>query len=373
MRIGINCRSFLNKNYTGIGRYAYNLVQSLSDIDIDNRYCLYAKKNVFSLHKRIPYIQGKNFFLKIDRWNRGLRQVLKDIDIYHSPSPDALDIDGVKIIVTVHDLIFKTFPQGHTQKTIEATEKQFQNIVKYADKIICVSKNTINDMSQYFNIDKKKISLVYQGVDKSIFYPMELEENLVAQKFIRSKGINEPFILSVGTIEPRKNLENLIYSFNILKSKKLFFGKLAIVGMKGWMSEGIATLVRKLDLKEDIVFLGYLTDNQLRYFYNNAQVFVFPSFYEGFGFPIIEAFCCGAPVVTSNVSSCPEIAQDAAVISDPYKPADIANGIVQILHDEKLRRTLREKGFVRSVDFSFRKMAQETFDVYEEVYKFGDR
>ncbi len=118
-----------------------------------------------------------------------------------------------------------------------------------------------------------------------------------------------------------------------------------------------------------IIFLGYLSDTELRYFYNNAEVFVFPSFYEGFGFPIVEAFCCGAPVVTSNVSSCPEIAQEAALITDPYKPSDIAEAIERILEDSKFRRSLREKGFVRSADFSFRKMAKETLDVYKDVYE----
>ncbi len=369
MRIGVNCRSFLNKNYTGIGRYAFNLIRSLSAIDDENEYYLYAKKSIFSLHKRVPSIKAENFFLKVDYYNSGLQETLGNVDIYHSPSPDSLDIEGVKIIVTVHDLIFKTFPQGHTQKTIESTERQFRHIVKSASKIICVSQNTIDDLYKYFDLEKNQAALVYQGVDKGVFYPMEWEENFLAKKVIRSKGIDGKFVLSVGTIEPRKNLENLIYSFNILKSRKKFDGKLAIVGMKGWMSEGIAALVRKLELKNDIIFLGYLSDVELRYFYNNAEVFVFPSFYEGFGFPIIEAFCCGAPVVTSNVSSCPEIAQNAALITDPYKPSDIAEAIEKILHDDKFRRGLREKGFVRSVDFSFRKMAKETLEVYKEVYE----
>lgn len=269
----------------------------------------------------------------------------------------------------MHDLIFKTFPQGHTQKTIESTEKQFCNIVKQASKIICVSQNTIDDLHRHFNLDQNQTSLVYQGVDKGIFYPMEQEENCLAQKIIRAKGIDGKYILSVGTVEPRKNLENLIYSFNLLKNKKKFTGKLAIIGMQGWMSEGVMTLVQKLDLKNDIVFLGYLTDAELRYFYNNAEVFVFPSFYEGFGFPIVEAFCCGAPVVTSNVSSCPEIAQEAALKIDPYKPSDISEAIEKVLEDSKFRRSLREKGFVRSADFSFRKMAKETLDVYKDVYE----
>jgi len=269
----------------------------------------------------------------------------------------------------VHDLIFKTFPQGHTPKTIEATEKQFYNIIKQVTKIICVSRNTVKDLHKYFSISQDKVSLVYQGVDKTVFYPVDLEEEFIAGKFIRHKGIDGPFILSVGTIEPRKNLENLIHAFHILKTKNVFRGKLVVAGMSGWMSEGLSALIRKLELKNEIIFLGYVSDRELRYFYNSTEVFVFPSFYEGFGFPLVEAFCCGAPVVTSNVSSCPEIVRDAALMVDPYKPADIAEDVTRILHEERLKRTLREKGFVRGGDFSFRKVAQETLAVYQEVYK----
>jgi glycosyltransferase involved in cell wall biosynthesis len=370
MHIAINCRPFLKKNYTGIGRYTHNLIKSLSEIDDQNQYQLYAPKRFFSLNKRLPAIRAKNFFLRTDRFNRGLEKSLGKIDIYHSPSPETLNVKNwAKIIVTVHDLIFKTFPQGHTRETLDQTEKQFKSIMEIASQIICCSKSTLLDLQKYFPIPKDKIELVYQGVDKNLFYVMGKEEEILANKTLAAKGIEEPYILSVGTIEPRKNLKNLLAAFCQLKAKKQFTGKLVVAGMKGWMSDDIDALISKLEIKNHVIFLGYLSDDQLRYFYNKAHVFVFPSFYEGFGFPIVEAFCCGTPVVTSNVSSCPEIAQDAALIRDPYNPEDIAEGIAQLINDQALRQTLREKGFRRAGDFSFRKTAQKTLGVYEKVYR----
>lgn len=369
MFIGINCRSFLKRKYTGIGRYTYHLVKNLSEIDKENQYQLYAKKGFLNISKKLPYFGARNFLVKTDRFNRGIEKSLGKVDIYHSPSPDSLNINhGAKTIVTVHDLIFKTFPQGHTQRTLDETEKQFTSIGKIASKIICCSQNTVNDLKKHFHIPQHKIAMVYQGVDKGLFYSLPPEEMNAAYRLIRARGIREPFILSVGTIEPRKNLENILHAFDKLRTRGQFFGKLVVIGMKGWMSDGIEGLIRKLELKNHVVFLGYLSDRELRYFYNLAEIFVFPSFYEGFGFPIVEAFSCGTPVVTSNVSSCPEVAQDAAVIVDPHDPEDIAQGIARIVGDPKLKQTLREKALKRALDFSFRKTAQETLEVYKEVY-----
>ena len=325
MRVAINCRSFLKKQYTGIGRYAYHLVKSLSDIDKDDEYQLYARKGYFSFNKKLPNIHAKNFIIRVDRFNLGPARIIKNIDVFHYPSPSLLDAPaGAKIVVTVHDLIFKTYPEGHTQQTIDAGEKQFEQIREKASKIICCSKSTANDLKEYFQIPEEKIALVYQGVDKDIFYRLDKDEEWLADKVLSEKGVKTPYILSVGTLEPRKNLANTIHAFHRLRIEGKFLGSLVIAGMKGWMLDDIGEMVKKLQLTEHIIFLGFLTDTELCYFYNKAEVFVFPSHYEGFGFPIVEAFCCGTPVVTSNVSSCPEVAGDAALTVNPKNPEDIA-------------------------------------------------
>ncbi|MCK4882028.1 MAG: glycosyltransferase family 4 protein [Candidatus Omnitrophica bacterium] len=369
MRIAINCRSFLKKQYTGIGRYSYHLVKSLSEIDGKNEYQLYARKGVFSFNKKTPRFPAKNFTSRVDWFGRGIAKQLKNIDLCHFPSPGPLEApDGAKIIVTVHDVIFKAFPQGHTLVTIDAGERQFEQIRKQSAKIICCSDNTACDLKKYFQVPDEKIVRIYPGVDKGIFNRIAKEEEATAERVLAQKGVKQPFILSVGTIEPRKNLINSIHAFHALRAKKDFSGKLVVIGMDGWLHDDLVNLIETLRLKKDIIFLGYLTDAELRYFYNKAEVFIFPSFYEGFGFPILEAFCCGAPVVTSNISSCPEIAGDAALSVDPNSPQDIAGAIGRIVSDRDLRETLREKGSKRAEDFDFRKTAEETLKVYEEVY-----
>ncbi|MFA5059100.1 MAG: glycosyltransferase family 1 protein [Candidatus Omnitrophota bacterium] len=368
MRVAINCRSFLNKKYTGIGRYAHNLVNTLSQIDPQNEYLLYVQKKLFDTKRKTPVFTQKNFSVKIDRFNRGLQETLGAIDIYHSPSPDSLPIEKAKIVVTVHDLIYKAFPQSHTQSTIEITDRHIHEAVLKASKIICCSQSTMDDLERYFSVDKSKICMVHQGVDKNIFYPLDSEQRQKAKKVIEEKGISDPFIFFVGTIEPRKNLNNLIRAFFFLKEKKQFNGKLVIAGMSGWMNESIYYFVDHLKLKNDVVFLGYLTDEELRYLYNLAEVFVFPSLYEGFGFPIVEAFSCGAAVITSNVSSCPEIAGGAALTVDPMDPRAIADAMAQTIGDQRLKENLQQKARVRAKDFSFLKTAEETLKVYGEVY-----
>jgi len=368
MQIAINCRSFLKRQYTGIGRYAFHLVESLSKIDSQSTYHLYARKGLFSFNKNLPRFHANNFVPRIDWFGRGPVEMLRGVDVYHLPSPGALDApEKAKIIVTVHDVIFKAFPQGHTPQTIEAGERQFADIQKKAAKIICCSKSTAGDLRKYFQIPTEKITLVYQGVDRNVFYPID-DEGRTADQALKNKGIEGPFILSVGTLEPRKNLTNLLHAFHALRTKGKFSGKLVVVGMKGWMHHDIGVLVEKLGLTRHVVFLGYVSDRELCFFYNKAEAFVFPSFYEGFGFPIVEAFCCGAPVVTSDVSSCPEIAGNAALTVDPNNPEDIAGAIDRIIHDHDLKKALKEKGLRRAEDFDFQKTARETLDVYEEVY-----
>ena len=368
MRIGINCHSFLNQHYAGIGRYALNLVRCLAEIDQENTYYLYAKKGLFDLRKKTPEIPAKNFEVKVDRFSQGIAKTLGPLDIYHAPSPGVLNIDKTRIVVTVHDLVYKAFPKGHTPQTVEATDRQMAEILKKASKIICCSMNTLKDIHKYFDVKADKTCLVYQGVDQNVFRPLLPEEENKAVGVLRSKGIHQPFILFVGTIEPRKNLENLIRAVALLKQKKKFSGQLVVVGRRGWMNDNIEGLIKQCRLSDDILFLGYTADHELRFLYAKAEVFVFPSFYEGFGFPILEAFCCGAAVVTSTVSSCPEVAHDAALMAQPDDPQDIASAIANILENTKLKEVLHKKALQRAAEFSFRKTAQKTLDVYKEVY-----
>ena len=369
MRVAINCRSFLKKQNTGIGRYSFQLIRHLSRIDPVNQYTLYSPKWFWDRKRTSPAVPASNFSIQNDPLMRGAQNVLKGIDIYHTPTPEIVTMKGAKIVVTVHDLIHKAYPQGHTPETIRLTEECLQSSLKKADRVICISNSTKADLVKYYSVASDKVKVVYMGVDRGVFYELSPRERQAAQSVVRSKGIDGKYILFIGTIEPRKNLSNLLKALSILKRKVGSIPKLVVIGMKGWMNADLVLLIKDLDLKEDIAFLGFLTDDDLRCFYSLAEVFVFPSFYEGFGFPIIEAFSCGAPVVTANVSSCAEIAGEAALKVSPDSEAEIADALRRVLEDPALSRAFRVKGLARAKDFSFTKTAQETLNIYQQLYR----
>jgi glycosyltransferase involved in cell wall biosynthesis len=364
MRIAINGRSILLSQRTGIGRYTYHLLDSLGKIDQNSEYILHAPKRLFDFKRRLPdFSRYKNFKNRLDYFHQGIGKS----DIYHLPCPDVIGIYSGKLIVTIHDLIYKTYPQAHSPETIELTEKYMQAIAAKADKIICISENTRRDFHAFFNIPYEKTCVVYNGVDHQLFYPLPQEERRHAAGQLKELGIDKPYILYVGTLEPRKNLHGLLESFARLKSKKVFHGQLVVVGMKGWMQEGTGELVKKLGIERDVIFTGFISDDQLRQLYNMAELFVFPSFYEGFGFPILEAFCCGAAVITSKTSSCAEIALDAALTIDPKDTEEIAQAMEQVLTDKSIKESLQGAGLKRAQEFSFLTTAQKTLDVYSKI------
>jgi glycosyltransferase involved in cell wall biosynthesis len=367
MRIAINCRSILKPRFTGIGRTTYHLLDWLGRIDQENEYILYCQKRFFDFKRKLPSFVYSNFTIKQDSFGLGPWSSVGRHDIYHIPNPDAIPDHPAPIVVTVHDLVYKTWPQSHTQETIDLTETYMAGIAKKASKIICVSESTRRDLHKFFNIPHEKSAVVYNGVDSNIFYHLSEELKAEARVVLAEKGTQGSFILSVGTLEPRKNLPNVLKALAILKEQNRFAGKLVVIGMKGWMLQQIETLTNELGLRNDVQFLGYVSDRELCYYYNLAEAFVYPSFYEGFGFPIIEAFCCGCPVVTSNVSSCPEVAGGAAELVDPNNPESIAKAVAAIVNDRGHQEDLRRRGLLRASDFSFQKTAQQTLAAYNSI------
>ena len=362
LRIAINCRSILLSQRTGIGRYTYHLLDSLGKIDHANQYILHAPKRLFDFKRHLAdFSRYKNFKAKIDYFRSGIG----NSDVYHLPSPDAIGPYKGKLVVTVHDLIHKTFPQSQTTQATETVDQYMRDIVLKADRIICISENTRRDLHQFFDIPTAKTCVVYNGVDHDLFYPISQEERPKTTSQLDSLGINKPYILYVGTLEPRKNLTGLLESFALLKSKNIFRGVLVVVGMKGWMSENIGLLIKKLGIEKDVFFTGFVSDSELSLLYNRTELFVFPSFYEGFGFPILEAFSCGAAVITSKTSSCLEIAGDAALTIDPQDTRKIAEAMEQVLTDKTLNESLRKAGLKRAQEFSFERMAQGTLAIYQ--------
>jgi glycosyltransferase involved in cell wall biosynthesis len=236
--------------------------------------------------------------------------------------------------------------------------------MKKAKKIIAISAHTKRDLMSYLGIPEEKISVIYQGINHEIFKPPKIVQ----------RKIDSPYILYVGTEVPRKNFKGVLNSFQKLKEKREFRNlKLVKVGnaSSGWSHEKYRNislnLIRSLYLENEVVFTGFLDKKELAFYYAGAECLVFPSFYEGFGFPVLEAMACGCPVVASNVSSLPEVVGDAGLLVNPHDHNAIAAAIESILSNESLKKSLKKAGLERAKLFSWRKTAETTLHIYQEI------
>jgi glycosyltransferase involved in cell wall biosynthesis len=285
------------------------------------------------------------------------------LNIIHDPSvisPTLLSIKSKKI-VTVYDLVPFIYPKLHPNQTLWSYRLFFKKILNKSDMIITISQNSKKDLMRLFKINENKIKVIQLAVSEE-FRILDDEQKKSAKQ-------NNPlgkFILFVGTLEPRKNIPGLLRAFYQLK-KKGFEHKLVIVGKKGWKYEDIFRTIKKLNLKKEVIFLGYVPQEEIINLYNAADLFVFPSLYEGFGLPPLEAMACGCPVVVSNTSSMPEVCGNAALYVNPYNVPEIAQAMERVLTDTKLKKDMIKKGLKQAKKFSWEKNARETLEVYEEL------
>jgi len=220
------------------------------------------------------------------------------------------------------------------------------------------------EIINFYKVKSEKIVVIHYGVSEN-FKPVEVKEK---EKILKKYGIKNSFILAVSNLQPRKNLKRLIKAYlHLLKNKDNFQFSLVIVGRKLWLYKEIFKEVRGLDLNDKIIFTDYIPEKDLIYLYNLAEVFVYPSLYEGFGFPVLEAMACGCLVITSNLSSLPEICEKAAILVNPYDIKAIANAINEVISNNNLRKFLKNEGLKQSQKFSWEKTAKKTLKVYEEV------
>ena len=370
MKIAIDARPINHNFRQGILNYAEKLIYTLAEIDKSNEYFLLFT----SLRKKANEMPGptqNNFVKKVlpipDRGfpfknlllNKGFLPyffIKNKCNIYHALAGYSLpNANKTKRILTIYDLrsskiTDKTFPQD-----IESLKKS----AKDADICIAISETTKKDIIECLGISPNKIRVTYMGVDEQ-FNPINKEKcGAIREKY----KIEEKYIFSLGQV-PRKNVERLIKAFSRFKYKNNF---LLIVGGAGqygpWISK-YRELINKLKMDDRIRLIGYLPCEDLPLLYNASEFFVFPSLYEGFGIPILEAMKCGIAVITSNVSALPEIGRDAVLYVDPYSEEDIARQMERLIEDKELKDTLVKKGIDRVKEFSWKKMAQETLKIY---------
>lgn len=272
-----------------------------------------------------------------------------------------------KKVVTIHDMVVKAYPETVRFRTKHLLNTGMKKSMKRADVIITDSEFSKSEIEKYFPQYSHKVQVVYCGVNSDKFYPVE--DKSVVEKVKRSLDIEGEYFLYLGTIEPRKNLERLIEAYSLLLKKDENVPHLVMAGGKGWLNSNIYQKVVELKLEKYVQFTKYIPDEDLCPLINGATAFVFPSIYEGFGMPPLEAMACGVPVVCSKEASLPEVVGDCAVMTDAYDPQSIADGMYRIYSDKALAEELRVRGLQRAKEFTWHRFSEKLHGIYEAVLK----
>jgi len=391
LRIGIDYTPAIRQR-AGIGRYTRGLVQALAALDRQNEYVLlevgggeqgsrgaeeqgsggdFAFPANFH-HRPLPLSERTMAIL----WHR-LRLPLPvdlftgEVDVFHSPDFLLPPLRHGRAILTVHDLSFRRRPECADAALAAYLNRAVPPSIQRAHLVLADSLSTKADLVELLGVPAAKIEVLYPGVGDT-YRPVRDEAPLAA---VRQKyNLPDNFVLFVGTIEPRKNLVTLLKAWTKMRISDFGFRnsqfeirnwKLVIAGSRGWLYDETFATVERLGLSGDVVFLGYVPEADLPALYSLARLFVFPSLYEGFGLPPLEAMACGTPVVCANTSSLPEVAGDAALLVDPLDADGLAAAMQQALGDEELRARMVERGWRQAAHFTWRAAAQQLLAIYE--------
>jgi len=355
---------------TGIATYAENLIKNLAKIDKRNHYSIILADKYFNQFN-FSYSNFTSIPVKADYYSIAeqtkLLWLIKKIkpDMVHFTSFNHPLFYRGKCIFTIHDLILSLFPPPVNPVKRLAYKITLKSAIKKADKIIAVSQNTKKDLQNFFNLKSNKIKVIYNGVNKPLINQKKIEKNFFQKKY----GIKQDYLLYVGRFAAYKNIELLVKAFNLLIKEKKINYQLVLVGPKDKEYYRLEKLIADYKLKRKIIFTGKVDKDNLASLYKNATLFVLPSFYEGFGLPILEAMSYNIPVVCSSSSSLPEVAGKAALYFNPYDQKELAEKIYYILNNQELRKELIKKGRIQIKKFSWLKTAQETWQVYQSLLK----
>lgn len=348
----------------GSNKFAFNILFALSKLDTDNNFTVYLSTPPL---EDLPKARG-NWNYRVIPPPKFWTQWRLPLDLYiHNPRPNVLLSLGhyaprfspIKTVVSIMDLGYLIYPEQLTKRDLWQLKNWTSYSIKSAAHIITISEHTKKDIIKFYKVDPSRISVIYPGYDSSIFRPISDQEKI--KGILTKYSINKPYLVFVGALKPNKNLERLIEAFNKLRQEDL---DLVIVGKKGWLYDSIFRTVSKLGIEKRVIFTGFVPDEELPYLLNGAKLFVFPSLYEGFGMPVVEAMACGTPVLTSNVGSLPEVLDNCGLIADPYSIDSIALGIVKGL---KRSSYYTEKGLKRAKLFSWEKSAKEVIKIVNSL------
>ena len=371
LRIGIDATAIPHRERVGAGNYIFDLVRALARADAENEYFVFAKP----VHIDEWRIEQANFhFIPGGSHARPVRLLWEQtalarlcrqyrIDVLHSPHYTAPVFCRSRSVVTFCDTIFFSHPELHTLSKRLFFRQMMKLAARRASAIITISASTARDVAHLFEgtLPPEKVRVTTLAASSHFRL---LNDAAGVERICRKYNLQAgQFILYVGALEPRKNVPTLLHAYRALVDRG-FQQRLAIVGRRGWMFKDIFTTAKTLKLEGRVIFTGYVPDEELPYLYNGARVFAYPSLYEGFGLPVLEAMACGAPVVTSNASSMPEIVGEAGLLVDPHDRRQLTEAIERLIVDDDLHHALQEQGVRRAADFSWEKTARETLKAY---------
>lgn len=387
MRIGVDIRGLLTGQISGVEQYTLYILKNLLAIDQDNTYVLFyisyrdLDKQFSQLANSYSWLRSANVEVRTLKWvNFPLLlhalfkplnwpkadKICGGLDVMFMPSPRLLPLSAkCAKVTTFHDIIFMIYPQFYTLSSrLWQWQMSYSYEARTSDAIIAVSHSTKQDLVRLLKADPDKINVVYEGVEPDYFQrPSEAALADVRQKF----QLPDKFFYYIGSIEPRKNLKVVVRALAKISSRGSDTIKLVISGSKNWLSSDLYQLVEELALQERVVFTGPVSESEKIALLHLATIFIFPSLYEGFGLMVLEAFATGCPVITSRVSSLPEVAGDAAVLIDPLDVDELTDQIELLLGDDELRRQFISRGRERAKAFSWSKFARETLRIIEEA------
>ena len=367
MRIAIDARKLHD---FGIGTYIRNVLRGLAALDHESEYVVLCRpqdvETVGHLGTNfrpvpelaVPYSIGEQIRIP-------LSLVRERAHLFHEPHYVLPSATRCRTVVTIHDCIHLMFPQYLPGSMAHWYARAMMwSAVNRSDRILTVSEASKRDILRFFDIPPEKIAVIYNAIDERFLGPPDLERmDQLRQRY----QLDHPFLLYVGNIKPHKNVERLIDAFGVVRSRGHDDLRFVIIGDEVSKYPGLRQAVHRHRLDKYVRFLGFQPYETLAGFYRLARAFVFPSLYEGFGLPPLEAMACGTPVVTSNVSSLPEVAGDAALLVDPYDRLSIADAIDRIVSDEPLRLELVQRGFARVRQFSWSQSVAAIHDIYMDV------
>ncbi len=379
MKIAVDIRCLTDRRLTGVGWYTLNLVRSMAQLAPFDRFVLFASGTNDTLD-RLPTIRGANISVVecpvpnnvlslylVSPRKPALEDFLPEMpDVWLFPHPN-ISRTRLPYALTIHDLTLSLFPQFFTRKDhwrerLVGSRSQAQG----AQRLLAVSSSTKNDIVAHWRIARENITVTHLGVDATAYGGREQASD---RSFRAAYDLNRPYLLTLATHEPRKNLESVIDAYDAFRAEGGSALPLVVVGGNGWRS-AVTACVRKSVYRNDIRLLGYAPEKHKPALYRGATVFLFPSFYEGFGLPVLEAMSCGTPVITSFAGSLPEVAQGAALYVDPYNVNDLVHALHVILdrkHGADLRTKMRAEGMARAKAFSWNTTAALTLDALRET------